>query len=159
MHRIHDAAGVKDRHPGRGVLDGGGKRHEDGRREAHVGHGRGLQRVGVGAAADDREEVDETGGGEPARDGRHVLGAEAAGSVLVTRDAGAHDEVAAGSPSDLREHLEAEAHAVVQAAAVLVAALIEERRPELIDEMVVGHRDLDAVQPALATAPRRLAER
>src|SRR5207302_11451506 len=112
-----------------------------------------------GTAADDRKEIDQAGGGEPARDHRHVLRPEAAGAELVSRDAGAHDEVAAGPPSDLRQHLEAEAQAVVQAAAVLVQPLVEDRRPELSDEMVVRHRDLDAVQPSLATAPRRLTER
>src|SRR5437867_10839486 len=61
-------------------------------------------------------------------------------------------------PPDLREDLEAEAHPVLEAAAVLVGPPIEERRPELIDQVVVRHRDLDPVQPALPAATRRRAE-
>ena len=61
--------------------------------------------------------------------------------------------------ADLPEHLEGEAHAVVQAPAVLVRPTVEERRPELVHEVVVGEGQLHAVEPALAAAPRGVAER
>jgi len=51
-----------------------------------------------------------------------------------------------------------EAHPVLEAPAVVVEPLIEERRPELIDQMVVRHRDLDPVEAAVAAAARRLTE-
>jgi hypothetical protein len=39
---------------------------------------------------------------------------------LVTRDPGAHHPVAPDLPADLAQHLEAEAHAILEAPAVLV---------------------------------------
>jgi len=45
--------------PRRGLLDGRRQRQEHSRRIAHVRHSRGLQLVGVSAAADDRQEVDQ----------------------------------------------------------------------------------------------------
>ena len=73
-------------------------------------------------------------------------------------DAGAHDEVAPDAPPGLLQHFQAEAHPVLEASAVVVEPLVEERRPELIDQMVVRHRELDPVEPALAAPARRLAE-
>ena len=158
MPRIDDAARVEDRHSGDGGLDPRGQRHVDARAEAHVRHRRGLQRVRVGAATDDRQEIDEPGPGEALGDRGHVLGAEAARGELVARDASAHDEVRAHPPADLGEDFQAEAHPIVEAAAVLVEPLVEHRRPELVDQVVVRHRDLDAVEPAVAAAPRRFPE-
>src|SRR6185369_7506291 len=77
---------------------------------------------------------------------------------LVARDASADDEVAAGAPPGFLQHLHAEPEAVLEAAAVLVLPLIEERRPELVDQMVVRHRELDPVEPGFPAAARRLAE-
>src|SRR5262249_56772969 len=116
------------------------------------------QLVGGAAAADDRQEVDQARRGQAPRDLCHVRRREAAAGELVAGEAGADDEVAADAAPGLPQHLHAEAHAVVEAAAVLVLPLVEEWRPELIDQMVVRHRELDAVEPALAAAPRRLAE-
>ena len=112
----------------------------------------------MGAAADDRQEIDQAGPGEALGDRGHVLGAEAARGELVTRDAGAHDEVAAHATADLGEDFQAEAHSVVEAAPVFVEPLVEHGGPELVDQVVVRHRDLDPVEPAVAAAPRGLAE-
>ena len=68
----------------------------------------------------------------------HVLGGEAAVGELVARDARADHEVPADLAADLPEDLEAEAHPVVQAPAVLVRPLVEDRGPELVDQVVVG---------------------
>ena len=81
------------------------------------------------------------------------------GGHLVARDPGAHHPVAPDLTPDLAEHLEAEAHAVLEAPAVLVGPPVEERRPELVHEVVVGEGELHAVQAALAAAPRRVPER
>ena len=59
---------------------------------------------------------------------------------------------------DRLEDLDREAHPVVERAAVAVAALVDERRPELVDEVAVG-LELETVEAALPAAPRRLAER
>ncbi len=158
VFRVDDAARVKDRQPGRGLLDRGRQRHEDARRVAHVRDGCGLQLVGVGAAADDREKVDQARRREPPRDLGHIGRREAAPRKFVARDAGAHDEVAADPAPHLSQHLEAEAHAVLEAPAVLVEPLVEQRRPELVDQVVVRHRELDAVEPGFAAAERRRAE-
>ena len=69
--------------------------------------------------------------------------------VLVADHADADDVVGADLPADLLQHLEAEAHAVVQAAAVVVGAPVGRRRPEGVQQMAVGF-DLDAVHAALA---------
>mgnify|MGYP003694401603 CR=1 FL=1 len=126
--------------------------------EAMFGTASGLQRQRVRRAADDRQEVHEPRGGEAAGDLRHVAGGEAAGGHLVTRDASAHHPVAPDLTPDLAEHLEAEAHPVLEAPAVLVRPPVEERRPELIHQVVVGEGELHAVQAALAAASRRIPE-
>src|SRR5439155_14530541 len=105
-----------------------------------------------------RQEVDQARGGEAACDRRHVGRGEAAPGKLVPRDAGAHDEVTTDPPPDLRQDFNGEAHPVLEAPAVLVESLVEKGRPELIDQMVVGHRDLDPVETAVLAAARGLAK-
>src|SRR3989449_1071960 len=89
---------------------------------------------------------------------RHVGRGEPAPRVLPPGDAPPRDEFAADSTPDLSHAVAPEAHPFLEAPAVVVEPLIEERRPELIDQMVVRHRDLDPVEAAVATAARRLAE-
>jgi hypothetical protein len=159
VSRIDDAPGVKDRHPGHRLLDGRRDRQEDTLGIGHVRDGGGLKRERVRAPSDDREEVHEPRGRQAAGDLRHIARGEAARRHLVARDPGAHHPIAPDLPPDLPEHLEAEAQAVVEASAVFVRTLVEERRPELVHEVVVGKGQLHAVQAALAAAARRIAER
>ena len=156
--RIDDARRVEDRHPGDRLLDEPGQRHEEAGVKAHVRHHGGLERVRVSAAADDREEVDQAGGGEPAGDGRQIRGGQPARSALIAGDARADDEVTADLPANLAQHVHPEAHPVLQASAVRVEPMVEQRRPELIDEVVVRHGELDPVETPVATPPRRIAE-
>ena len=72
---------------------------------------------------------------------------DAALDVLVADHARADDEIRADARADRLQHLEAEAQAVLQRAAIGVVAFVGERRPELIDEMAVGF-DLQAVEAA-----------
>ena len=159
VHGVDDARGVEDRDLRHGRLDRRRQRDVHGVRERHVRHGAGLEREGVGGAPDDREEVDEAGGGEPVRDLRHVVGRQAAVGELVSRDPGADHVVGADLPADLAEDLEPEAHPVLEAPAVLVRPLVEDRGPELVDQVVVGERELDPVEPALAAPPHGVPER
>ena len=64
---------------------------------------------------------------------------------LLGREGGAHDV----------EDLEREAHAVLEAAAVLVVALVGDRREELVQQVAVRGVDLDAVEAEPRGAPRR----
>jgi len=113
----------------------------------------------VGAAADDRQEIDEPRRREAPRDLGHVVRAEAPGREFVAGDAGPDHEVASYLPPDRREDFEGESHPVLEAPTVLVGALVEEGAPELIDQVVVRHGELDPVEAAGAAAARRLAER
>jgi hypothetical protein len=62
-------------------------------------------------------------------------------------------------PPDLGQDLEGKSHPIREASSIFVGSLVEERRPELIDQVVVRHRDLDAVQIARSAAASRFAER
>ena len=72
---------------------------------------------------------------------------QAALPVLVADHADADDEVRPDPVADRAQHLEGEAQAVVQAAAILVVALVGGRRPELVDQMAVAF-ELQPVEPA-----------
>ena len=52
------------------------------------------------------------------------------------------------------QHLDAEAHAVFEAAAIFVGALVDGRAPELVDQMAVRGGQLAAVEPAFLAAAR-----
>jgi len=80
----------------------------------------------VGAAADDRQEVDQAGRAETPRDVRHVGRRKAVARKLVTRDAGAYDEVIPDPTPNLSQHFNREAHSILETAAVVVEALVEE---------------------------------
>ena len=112
----------------------------------------------MGCPADDREKVDEARRGEPVRDLRHVLGRQTPVGELVSRDASADHVVGADLPADLAQDLESEAHPLVEAPTVLVRPLVEARGPELVDQVVVGERELDPVEPALAAAADGISE-
>ena len=70
---------------------------------------------------------------------------EAAVPVLVADHAHADDEVRADPPRTARQDLEAETHAVVERAAIVVVALVGGGRPELVDQVAVAF-ELDAVE-------------
>src|SRR5712692_9037307 len=84
----------------------------------------------LGTAAEDRQEVHEPRRREAARDLGHVARAEAPGREFVAGDAGPDHEVASHLPPDRRQDLEGESHPVLEAAPVLVGALVEEGTPE-----------------------------
>ena len=109
--------------------------------------------------SDDREEVHQPRGGETARDLGHVGGGEPAGRHLVARDPRPQHPVTSDLAPDLAQDLEAETHTVLEAPAVVVGSLVEQWRPELVHEVVVGERELHAVQAALAAAAGRVPER
>ena len=87
------------------------------------------------------------------RDREHV------GSGRIDADGDADDELLAAEPADKGQHRLREAHALFEAAAPGIVAAVAERRPELLEEGVVGRHDLDAVEAGRARAARRLAER
>ena len=91
-------------------------------------------------------DLDPIGLGEPTRD------------VLAAGHPDPDDEVVADRSPDRLEDLDREAHPVRQRAAVCVGPVVDERRPERIDEVAV-RLDLQPVEAALLASPRSLAER
>ncbi len=127
VNGIYDAAGMEDRHRGHRRLDGGRERDEDAVRRGHVGDGEGLQGQRVRRTADDRKEIHEPGGGQAARDLRHISRGEPTRGHLIARDPRADHPVAPDLAPDLPQDLEAEAHPVLEAAPVFIRPLVEER--------------------------------
>ena len=142
------------------VLDAGGVHRGDLRLAAHLagkvemrggscphaGDDARQRLLGVEPALDDVDEVDQPGRGEPAGDLQPLLAVDAVLGVLVAGEAEAEDHLGADPLADRLKHLEAEAHPVLEAAAVLVVAPVHQRGEELVEEVAVGG-DLDAVEP------------
>ena len=61
--------------------------------------------------------------------------------------------------ADRPDHLEQEARAILQRAAVLVGAVVDAGREELREQVAVGGMQLDAVEAGLARAPGAAGER
>ena len=126
--------------------------------KGHVGHVDGEAAPVDGHAGPDVQQVDLARLREPHRDLQALLVGEPVLDQLVRDHAHAHDVVGADLAAHLLQDLVAEAQAIVEAAAVLVRALVGARRPEGRHQMHRGEGQLDAVEPALLAAPRRLAE-
>ena len=93
-----------------------------------------------------------------AGDGEAFVGRAAALDHLVARDAQADHVVVADLLADRLEHLDAEAHAVLEAAAVLVGAPVDQRAPVLVDQVEPGVVQLDAIEAGRLAAPGGLGE-
>ena len=92
---------------------------------------------------------------------RHLLAfgvGHAAGEIVVDRDAKDHRH-AAHRGLDRAQHVEPEARAVFERAAVVVGAPVLERGEELRDQVAVGGVDLDAIEAGLLRARGGLRER
>ena len=138
----------------------------DGRRQGHeqaVGRrgrrpvGGALHPVEIGAG-DNVEIVELTAGLERLGDLGHGALVEAVVDKLVAGNAHADDEVGPGGVAHRRDHLEGEAQAVFQGAAVAVAALVSVRRQEVGDQQAEGAEDLNAVETARTHPPGGGAE-
>ena len=114
----------------------------------------GQRLVGRDRALDDVDEVDHPGPGEGGRDRETVRLGQAARHVLRSAHPDADDELVADLPADGFEHLDREAHPVLERAAVPVRPRVDERRPELVDQVPVGLQ-LEAVEAALLAATGR----
>ena len=91
-------------------------------------------------------------------DGHTVVRREPLVIEFVAGHADADHVVVADLLAYLVEHLEAEAHAIFQAAAVFIRALVGLGRPERVDQGLEGAVDFEAVEVAFLAAPGRLAE-
>ena len=129
-----------------------------GRSEHRRDHLRQLH-VGVGPAADDAEEIDprfRVRRRHP--DGFLGPGTTAIGALLVERHPHPDDEVVTDRSTHRGDHLERKSDPVLQRTAVLVLAMVERRRHELIEQMPAVGRYLDAVETSLLTTQRGLGE-
>ena len=106
------------------------------------------------------QEVDETVLLEPGGDlGGVVRSQTGAVALLLVADQPEPDgDAIADRGPHRRQHLDAEAHSVVEVAAVLVGAAVALRRQELVDQVAVGAVDLDAVESAGGGVGGRLRE-
>ena len=84
--------------------------------------------------------IDAALGGQIVGDRQAVVGGQPAIEQFVGRNPDADDVLVPDPGADVVQQLEREGHAVAQAAAVAVGALIGARRPELIDQMAMGGR-------------------
>ena len=154
---IRDAGGVKDGEPGL-AFHGGRDVHERRARAGHARNGLGEPALVPDLPRDHVHEVAHAGVGVDLRQNEAILLIEPTLLELVTHHPEADEEVVPDPPAYLLQHLETEPGAVLQASAVLVGAPVDERGPELVDEMAVGE-ELGAVEAALLAAPRGIAER
>ena len=117
----------------------------------------GQRLVGRDRTLDHVDEVDHPGPRKGRRDRQTVGLGQAARQVLRSAHPDADDELVADFAADGFEHLDGEAHPVLERAAVPVRPRIDERRPELVDQVAVGLQ-LEAVEAALLAATGRRSE-
>ena len=94
----------------------------------------------------------------PRRDGLLVLDGEHVGPGGVDTHADPDDEVWAAPLADPAECAGRELHAAFERPSPRVVPSVGERRPELLEERVVGGHDLAAVEPCLLRPARGLGE-
>jgi hypothetical protein len=105
--------------------------------------------------ADDVEEIDLSGLGEPARDRDTLVARKATIPVLVADEPTADDEIRPDALAHGIEHLERKADSVLDRAAVIVIAAVGGRRPELVEQVAV-HLELEPVEARRLAALRRI---
>ena len=154
---IRDARCVKDREPGL-ALHVRRDPHERGTRPGHARNRLRQPALVPDLPRDHVHEVAQAGVGVVLREREAILLVETALLQLVAHHPESDQEVVPDPPTDLLQDLQAEPGPVLEAPAVLVCAPVDERRPELVDEMALGEQ-LGAVEPALLAAPRGVAER
>ena len=108
----------------------------------------GQPRVRVDMPAHDVQEIDLAAALQAAGDLGAVLLRDAARHLLVRDDPHAHDEVGADAVAHRVQHLEGEAQAVVEAAAIGRVQVVDRGRPELRQKLAVGLQ-LDPVHARL----------
>ena len=155
--QVRDAGGVEHRKSGL-ALHLGRDMHERRERPGHGRNGLGKPALVADLPDDHIQEVAHAGVGVDFRERKAVLPGQPAFLEFVADHPQTDQEILSHPAPDFLQHLETEPGAVLQAAAILVAAPVDERRPELVDEVAVGEQ-LRAVQPALLAAQRSIAER
>ncbi|EKD61783.1 MAG: hypothetical protein ACD_54C00103G0001, partial [uncultured bacterium] len=108
----------------------------------HIGH----RRIGMDAALDDIEEIDEAGIAEHLAKGHAFIGRYAALFDLIRSVADAKQEVFTDALAAGGQHLHREAGAVFQGTAIGGGEAVGERRHELIHQVAVAF-EFDAIEP------------
>src|SRR5471032_7453 len=127
-------------------LDPGSQVQERLRWITHVGDNVGQGVVGITTRAHDTDEIDHAGGVVILGDFLHVLVAQAIGVEFIAADTNADAEVRADFLAHGLDHFQPEAHAIFEAAAPLIGALVDARAPELVDHVLVHSGQFNAVQ-------------
>ena len=159
LRDVADALRMQHRHFDDG-LDTGCQIDKRLGRQRHRRHAVGERVVRIGARADDADKIDEAGFGHCLRDFFGGVVIEAVVVELIGAHAHADAEIAANGVAHGCQHFDAKAHAVFKTAAPLIGAHVGARRPELIDQLLMGCRNLDAVEArgfARAWLPREIA--
>ncbi|MCY1451007.1 hypothetical protein D9M71_678510 [compost metagenome] len=120
----------------------------------HVRNDVGQGVVGIATRTDHADEVDHAGVVVVLGDLFHVLMAQAIRVEFVAAETDADAEVRADFLAHGLDHFQAETHAILEAAAPFVGALVDPWAPELVDHVLVHRRQLDTIQ-ATGLGPRR----
>ena len=155
--KVRDPGGVEDGEPGL-ALHRGRDVHEGRPRPGHARNGLGQSALVAHLPRDHVHEVAHAGVGVDLREREAVVLREPALLQLVPHHPESDEEVVPDPPAYLLQHFQTEPSPVPEAPAVLVGPAVDERRPELVDEMPLGE-ELGAVEPAFLAAPRGIAER
>ena len=138
------------------LLQGGGERLAEALREQRRRHQVGEVEVAAGPA---RDVVHQRPLVVPGDDLLQLGDRQRPLRLGVEVDGEADDELVAAVPAHTVEQRCGEAHAVLERPAPPVGATVRPRRPELIDQGVVGGEQLDAVEPGALSPHRSARER
>ena len=141
---VLDACGVERGKPRGGANLAGEIEMRCGRRALDRDDAR-QRRVSFQVATDDIEKIHLAAARHAARDLHTFFARQAFRPVLVGDHADAHDELRPGAPADRIHHAKGETQPVIEAAAILIVALVGRRGPELVRQMAVGVK-LDAIE-------------
>ncbi|MNT06257.1 hypothetical protein D3C72_1409150 [compost metagenome] len=148
LHRVADALRMHHRNPHH-RLDAGRQIRKGFGRKRHRRHAIGQGIVRVRPRPDHTQVVDQPRLGHGLRNLAQGFVVKSVVVEFIAAHAQAHAEIPAHGFSDGLQHIQAKAKAVAQAATVGVVAKVGAWAPELVDQMLVRGRYLDAVHARL----------
>ena len=128
------------------------------RRIGHVGNHVGQGVVGITARPYHTKKVDLTGGIVIGGDLFHIVLSQTIGMEFIAADPHTHHKVVTHFSTHGFQHFHAKAHTIFKAAPPLVGPLIDARAPELVNQMLMHRRQLNAIKPAFFGTSGGLSE-